>query len=237
MSTESEQSKPIIPSLQWLIGASANAEAEPPETGVQVPARLAGLLEEVERTGEQLQFEMERQAQRGANVVVGNLLGAANVGASAAASASASQAFSELPSSQDSGVGSSSSGSQTASSSQTLGTAHSVPAMLSTEADAEERESRLLMHEVLQGADEEELDESVAAMALAPSASALASGRREEAQPASRSALLASLTVDELRDEDLDRMLDEVRVLSASHAHESVYSKHSPSTLCTVLDY
>ena len=223
MSSESEHSKPIIPSLQWLIGSSANAEVEapgePPETGAPVPVRLAGLLEEVERTGEQLQFEMERQAQRGANVLVGNLLGAANAGASA----SASQANSELPSSQDSGVGSSSSGSQTATASQTQATApdacpvqqsHAMQSVSAEAAEAEERESRLLMKEVLMGAEEEELDESVAAMALAPSG--LASGRREEPQPESRSALLASLTVDELRDEDLDRMLDEVRVQRSS---------------------
>ena len=214
MSSESEHSKPIIPSLQWLIGTSPNTEVEapgePPET--EAPVRLAGLLEEVERTGEQLQFEMERQAQRGANVLVGNLLGPANAGANA------SQANCELPLSQDSGVGSSSSGSQTAgeaaTASQTQETAPDVPpvqqshAILSAEA-ADAEESRLLMQEVLMGADEQELDESVSAMAVAPSG--LASGRREEPRPESRSALLSSLTVDELRDEDLDRMLDEVQ--------------------------
>ena len=184
-----------------------------------MPLAVAGLLEEVERTGEQLQFEMERQAHRGANVLVGNLLGAAE--ARASASQSQSQANSELPSSQDSGVGSSASASASATSSQTEVTAPDVPraqqqqphVMLTAE-EAEAEESRLLMQEVLLGADEQELDESVAAMALAPSG--LASARREEPQAESRSALLSSLTVDELRDEDLDRMLDEVRLRRSS---------------------
>lgn len=180
---------------------------------------------------------MERQARNSANLLVGKLLGGASAEASTSQSESDSIPIilatnSELPSSQDSGFsspptssgleaqeagggsGHSSQEPEFAFVSETADTAEAPSVHQEAEVEAEAEESTLLMGDVLLGADEQELEDAVAAMSFAPTRPAIA-------LPDDHSALLASLTVDELRDEDLDRMLDEVRLAQfVSHSNK-----------------